>query len=75
MFQKGRTHPTQGSIPNPNYLESHCRRLPTRKEGEVDEVVEMVGGLAGNVAHVIPLGAPLDKQARCVRMLVCANSI
>ncbi|CAE6956910.1 unnamed protein product, partial [Symbiodinium sp. KB8] len=37
------------------------------KEGEVDEVVEMVGGLAGNVAHVIPLGAPLDKQVRSIQ--------
>ena len=38
--------------------------MPTRKEGEADEVVEMVGELAGNAAHVIPLGGPLEKQAR-----------
>eukprot|EP00439_Symbiodinium_sp_Y106_P041701 s3176_g5.t1 len=37
------------------------------KEGEADEVVEMVGELAGNAAHVIPLGGPLEKQVRHIR--------
>ncbi|CAE7334928.1 KSR1 [Symbiodinium natans] len=44
------------------------------KAGEASEAVEMVGDLAGNMARIVPLGGPLDRDAYAGRHhSICAH--